>query len=45
MIGFIVNGFIFVLIGLELPGILDGLGDQSPAEVFGLAALVCASSS
>jgi Na+/H+ antiporter len=40
MIGFIVNGFIFVLIGLELPDILQGLRGQSPSEVFGLTALV-----
>ena len=40
MIGFVLNGFLFVLIGLELPSILEGLGDRPPAEVVGLAALV-----
>jgi monovalent cation/hydrogen antiporter len=42
MVGFILNGFVFVLIGLELPTILQGLGDRSPAEIVGLVALVCA---
>jgi monovalent cation/hydrogen antiporter len=42
MVGFVLNGFVFVLIGLELPGILEGLGGRSPAEIFGLVALVCA---
>ncbi len=42
MIGFVLNGFVFVLIGLELPSILEDLGDRPPAEVIGLAALVSA---
>jgi Na+/H+ antiporter len=42
MVGFVLNGFVFVLIGLELPDILRGLGDRSPAHVLGLIALVCA---
>jgi Na+/H+ antiporter len=42
MIGFVLNGFVFVLIGLELPEILQGLAGRSPAEVVGLVALVCA---
>ena len=41
MIGFVLNGFVFVLIGLELPAILEGLGDRPPSEILGLAALVC----
>ncbi|MGH2511867.1 MAG: Na+/H+ antiporter [Candidatus Limnocylindrales bacterium] len=41
MIGFVLNGFVFVLIGLELPFILAGLGDRSPLQVIGLAAVVC----
>jgi CPA1 family monovalent cation:H+ antiporter len=41
MIGFVLNGFAFVLIGLELPEILRGLGDRSVAEVLGLVALIC----
>jgi len=42
MIGFILNGFVFVLIGLQLPDILGGLGSRPPIEVLGLAVLVCA---
>jgi Na+/H+ antiporter len=41
MVGFILNGFVFVLIGLELPAILEGLGDRQPLRVLGLVALVC----
>ena len=41
MVGFILNGFVFVLIGLELPAILEGLGPRPPVEVLGLIALVC----
>ena len=41
MIGFVLNGFVFVLIGLELPQILQGLGGRPPIEILGLAALVC----
>ena len=39
MIGFVLNGFVFVLIGLELPSILEGLGGRPPSEIVGLAAL------
>jgi Na+/H+ antiporter len=41
MVGFVLNGFVFVLIGLALPEILQGLGGRSPAETLGFAALVC----
>ena len=41
MIGFVLNGFVFVLIGLELPQILQGLGGRPPLEILGLVALVC----
>jgi monovalent cation/hydrogen antiporter len=41
MIGFVLNGFVFVLIGLELPDILGGLGGRPAAEIVGLAILVC----
>jgi monovalent cation/hydrogen antiporter len=41
MVGFILNGFVFVLIGLELPAILEGLGNREPLRVLGLVALVC----
>ncbi len=41
MIGFVLNGFVFVLIGLELPQILESLGDRPPSQFLGLAAAVC----
>ena len=41
MIGFILNGFVFVLIGLELPKVLEGLGGRPPVEILGDVALVC----
>ncbi len=41
MIGFVLNGFVFVLIGLELPEILESLGGRPPSQLLGLAALVC----
>ncbi|MDQ6794531.1 MAG: Na+/H+ antiporter [Chloroflexota bacterium] len=41
MVGFVLNGFVFILIGLELPQILQGLGTRSPAQILGLVALVC----
>jgi monovalent cation/hydrogen antiporter len=40
MVGFVLNGFVFVLVGLELPEILGGLGDRAPVAVLGLVALV-----
>jgi monovalent cation/hydrogen antiporter len=40
MVGFVLNGLIFVLIGLALPEILHGLGGMPPAQVLGLAILV-----
>ncbi len=41
MVGFVLNGFVFVLIGSELPRILRELGGRSLVEVVGLVALVC----
>jgi CPA1 family monovalent cation:H+ antiporter len=41
MVGFVLNGFVFVLIGLELPEILEGLGGRPAIEIVGLAAIVC----
>ena len=41
MVGFILNGFVFVLIGLELPAILEGLGQGEQLQALGLATLVC----
>jgi Na+/H+ antiporter len=40
MIGFVLNGFVFVLIGLELPQILQGLGGRPPIQILGLVVLV-----
>jgi Na+/H+ antiporter len=42
MIGFVLNGFVFVLIGMELPSILRGLEGRPLTETVGLAAIVCA---
>ncbi len=42
MVGFVLNGFVFVLIGLELPAIVEGLAGRSPVAIFGLVVLVCA---
>ena len=47
MVGFVLNGFVFVLIGLELPDVLEGLGGRSAgrdprARRAGLAAVVVA---
>jgi Na+/H+ antiporter len=42
MVGFVLNGFLFVLIGLSLPDIVGGVGSRSTVEVLGLIALVCA---
>jgi Na+/H+ antiporter len=42
MVGFVLNGLIFVLIGFALPDILEGLGDMSPERVLTLALLVSA---
>jgi CPA1 family monovalent cation:H+ antiporter len=40
MVGFVLNGFAFVLIGLQLPDILGELGGRSIADIAGLIALV-----
>jgi Na+/H+ antiporter len=39
---FLLNATLFMLIGLQLPTILDGVADQSAGELLGYAALVCA---
>ncbi len=41
MIGFVLNGFVFVLIGLALPTVLQGLGGRAPVEILGVLALIC----
>jgi CPA1 family monovalent cation:H+ antiporter len=40
MVGFILNGFVFVLIGSQLPDILAGLSTRSPGQILGVVALV-----
>jgi CPA1 family monovalent cation:H+ antiporter len=40
MVGFVLNGFVFVLIGSELPGILRDLGGRPPSEVVGPVVLI-----
>jgi CPA1 family monovalent cation:H+ antiporter len=39
---FLLNATLFMLIGLQLPVILDGVADQSTGELIGYAAIVCA---
>jgi CPA1 family monovalent cation:H+ antiporter len=41
MVGFVLNGFVFVLIGIELPDILAGLEARTGTEVLALIVLVC----
>jgi CPA1 family monovalent cation:H+ antiporter len=40
MVGFVLNGFAFVLVGLELPEILGGLGGRSVGEILVLIVLM-----
>jgi CPA1 family monovalent cation:H+ antiporter len=42
MVGFVLNGLVFVLLGLALPDILRGEGALAPLEFLGLAILICA---
>ena len=39
---FLLNATLFILIGLQLPTIVDGLAGESASQVVGYAALVCA---
>jgi monovalent cation/hydrogen antiporter len=39
---FLLNATLFILIGLQLPAIVDGLSGESAGQVVGYAALVCA---
>ncbi len=41
MIGFVLNGFVFVLVGLELPTILESLQDRGRIEIAVVIAAVC----
>lgn len=38
---FVLNGLTFVLIGLQLPALWEGVGTESPAVVAGLALVTC----
>ena len=40
MVNFVLNGFLFVLIGLELPQVLEGVGGRSAVELAALIAVV-----
>jgi monovalent cation/hydrogen antiporter len=42
MVGFVLNGLVFVLLGLALPDILRGESALAPLELLGLAVLICA---
>jgi monovalent cation/hydrogen antiporter len=42
MVGFVLNGLVFVLVGFALPDILREPSSISPLEFLGLAVLVCA---
>jgi CPA1 family monovalent cation:H+ antiporter len=39
-IGFVLNGFIFILIGLQLPDVLEAVSDHSPLQLAGYALLI-----
>ncbi|HEV8488758.1 MAG TPA: Na+/H+ antiporter [Candidatus Limnocylindrales bacterium] len=38
---FLINGAVFILIGLQLPGVIAALSGRSAGELLGLAAAVC----
>ena len=40
MVRFVLNGFVFVLIGLQLPEVINGLAGRPATQIFGLTALV-----
>jgi len=40
-IGFLLNGFVFILIGLELPVIINGLGEYSMEEAIDFSLAIC----
>jgi CPA1 family monovalent cation:H+ antiporter len=42
IISFLLNAALFILIGLQLPAIVDGLSDEPAGQVIGYAAAVCA---
>ena len=42
LLQFLLNAFLFILIGLQLPAVLDALEGESPATLIGWAAAVSA---
>jgi Na+/H+ antiporter len=42
MLSFLLNGFAFILVGLQLPVVLRGLANRSPIELVGLVLLISA---
>lgn len=40
-LGFVLNGLVFILIGLQLPSIIDGLGQYSIGEAIGYSLVIC----
>lgn len=41
MVGFVLNGFVFLLIGLELPTVAEALQSRGPVEIAGIVLVVC----
>jgi CPA1 family monovalent cation:H+ antiporter len=41
MVGFVLNGFVFLLIGLELPTVVDALQTRTPVELAVVVGVVC----
>ncbi|MEP7360419.1 MAG: Na+/H+ antiporter, partial [Chloroflexota bacterium] len=41
MVGFVLNGFVFLLIGLELPTVVDALQTRGRVELAGVVLVVC----
>ena len=41
MVGFVLNGFVFLLIGLELPTIVDALQGRGQIQLAGVVVLIC----
>lgn len=41
-VGFVLNGLVFILIGLQLPSIIDGLGNYSISEAIYYSLVICA---
>lgn len=41
MVGFVLNGFVFLLIGLELPTVVEALQERGRVELGGVVVVVC----